>query len=291
MSWLWYWQLHLFEYDCGLAFGSTTLVAHAAGANGPKLLPWKVGSRRWIRFPVHTAFFGMFFLLPTMTTDLLVLAIVANIYNVIGSVLYDLRLINTGAASYRTYMAVTGLIWPPIYRAPQGAKEITMPAPSHWRRPVMHLPGLIAGVVLGFGYLLVIGPTAVTPLQLLLAGGAGLAGAVLVGGALGFFLRPAADTWAQQQTDLSTTVALAAAVGVVTWASAWVGADRTRAGICCVPAALVHGPILGARLRLPGRQAQMVGRVDNRSHTRCCGNSGHRDRDRGRGGQCDQHCG
>lgn len=38
VSWLWYWQLHLFEYDCGLAFGSTTLVAQTAGAPGPKLI-------------------------------------------------------------------------------------------------------------------------------------------------------------------------------------------------------------------------------------------------------------
>lgn len=217
-SWLWYWQLHLFEYDCGLAFGSTTLVARAAGAEGPKLIPWKVGSRRWIRFPVHTAFFGMFFLLPTMTADLLVLAIVANIYNVIGSVLYDKRLVVLAGDSYRRYIEVTGLIWPPVYRALRGAADLTMPAPLHWRRPVMHLPGLVVGVGLGLFYLAVIGPRASTPKDMLMVGVAGLVGAVLSGAILGRWLRPQASDWGQQQTDLSTTVALNAATGVVVWA-------------------------------------------------------------------------
>lgn len=221
-SWLWYWQLHLFEYDCGLAFGSTTLVAQAAGAQGPKLIPWKVGSRRWIRFPVHTAFFGMFFFLPTMTADLLVLAVVANIYNVIGSVLYDKRLLTIPGDAYRRYIDVTGLIWPPVYRAPRGAVDLPMAKPQHWRHPLMHLPGLIVGVGLGLFYLALIGPRAVAPLDMLKAAGAGLAGAVLTGAILGWWARPRAADWGQQQTDLSTTVALNAATGVVVWAGiAW----------------------------------------------------------------------
>ncbi|WP_063833511.1 hypothetical protein [Streptomyces sp. NRRL F-5727] len=222
-SWLWYWQLHLFEYDCGLAFGSTTLVSEAAKAGRPKITNWKVGSRRWIRFPVHTAFFGMFFLLPTMTADLLVLAVVANVYNVIGSILYDKRLIATAGEPYLRYLHVTGLIFPPVYRAPKGAGDLPMPAPAHWRRPSMHLPGLVVGLGLGVLYHLLIGPTAVTPMDMLKAGGAGLLGAVVTGLLLGAVLKPRAADWAQQQTDLSTTVALNAATGVVTWATiGWV---------------------------------------------------------------------
>lgn len=216
-AWLWYWELHLVEYDCGLAFGSTTLVAPLAGAEGPKLIPWKVGSRRWIRFPVHTAFFGMFFFLPTMTSDLLVLAIVLNIYNVIGSVLYDKRLVKLSGDAYLEYVAVTGLIWPPVYRAPRGAQSLHMPEPHHWRAPAKHIPGLIAGIFLGGLYAGVIGLAVAAPLSMLRTGLAGLAGAVLVGFVLGRVLKPFAPDWAQQQTDLSTTVALAAATGVISW--------------------------------------------------------------------------
>lgn len=221
-SWLWYWQLHLFEYDCGLAFGSTTLVAQMTGAQGAKLIPWKVGTRRWIRFPVHTAFFGMFFCLPTMTADLLVLAVVLNAYNVVGSVLYDLRLVHLAGEPYTRYMTVTGLIWPPIYRAPKGAVDIEMPSPRHWRRPSMHVSGLVVGVGLGLLYLALIGTNALTPTDMLVAGGAGLLGSVLVGLIIGQITRPQSDDWDQRQTDLSTTVALAAATGVVVWAlSSW----------------------------------------------------------------------
>lgn len=218
VSWLWYWQLHLFEYDCGLAFGSTTLVAQAAGATGPKLISWKIGSRRWIRFPVHTAFFGMFFLLPTMTADLLVLALVANAYNIVGSILYDKRLLTVNRAGYQPYVDLTGLIFPPVYRNPKGATDLPMEAPQHWRKPIMHLPGLVVGLALGVAYHFLIGPSASTPLDMLQAGGAGLLGAVVTGLLLGTSLRPQAADWGQQQTDLSTTVALNAATGVVTWA-------------------------------------------------------------------------
>jgi hypothetical protein len=222
-AWLWYWQLHLFEYDSGLAFGSTTLVAQMAGADPPKLIPWKTGSRRWIRFPVHTAFFGMFFFLPTMTADLLVLAVVANVYNVIGSILYDKRLIPLAGATYRQYVDATGLIFPPVYRALRGAADLPMAAPRHWRRPVAHLPGLAVGVGLGLGYYAVLGDSATTPMDMLLVGAVGLAGALITGLLLGTVLRPAGGDWAQQQTDLSTTVAVNAAVGVITWAAiGWV---------------------------------------------------------------------
>jgi hypothetical protein len=221
-SWLWYWELHLYEYDCGLAFGSTTLVSQLAGQKTPALIPWKVGSRRWIRFPVHTAFFGMFFAIPHMTADLLVLGIVANVYNTIGSVLYDKRLEKLAGASYAKYEEVTGLIWPPIYRALAGAAGLRMPKPSHWRHPERHLPGLVVGLLLGGFYLLVIGNASTSPSTMLKAGIAGLIGAVVVGFIHGRLLRPDPSVaWEQQQTDLSTTVALSSALGVISWAAAY----------------------------------------------------------------------
>lgn len=218
-SWLWYWQLHLFEYDCGLAFGSTSLVAQLANQPMSRLVSWKVGSRRWIRFPVHTAFFGMFFLLPHMTADLLVLAIIANIYNVIGSILYDKRVKKQAGPSFLDYEAVTGLIWPPLYRAPRGAVDLEMSSPRHWRRPAMHLPGVVGGIVLAVLYYVALGQAQTRPLDMLAAGGVGLLGAIVVGGLLGRFLKPEAHDWDQQQTDLSTTVALSAALGVILWAA------------------------------------------------------------------------
>lgn len=216
-AWLWYWQLHLFEYDCGLAFGSTTLVSKVTGSPAPKLVPWKVGSRRWIRFPVHTAFFGMFLFLPTMTADLLVLGVVLNAYNVVGSVLYDKRLVALARNSYMPYVDRTGLIFPPVYRAPRGAVDLEMPAPVHWRRPAMHLPGLVAGLALGVGYWSVIGNNATSAADMARVALAGLLGALVIGFVLGRVLRPKADNYAQAQTDLSTTVAVAAAVGVAAW--------------------------------------------------------------------------
>jgi len=222
-SWLWYWQLHLFEYDCGLAFGSTTLVERFAGRTGARLVPWKVGSRRWIRFPVHTAFFGMFFAIPHMTYDLLVLAIVLNVYNVIGSILYDKRLEKLSGEPYFAYKSVTGLIWPPVYRAPQGAAHMTMPAPSHWHRPAMHIPGLVVGVAIAVLYHVTLGHAQLGVADSARAAGAGLLAALLTGVVLGRVCRPEARSWDQQQTDLSTTVALAAALGVALWAVAeWV---------------------------------------------------------------------
>jgi methanethiol S-methyltransferase len=221
-SWLWYWELHLYEYDCGLAFGSTTLVSQLARQKTPALIPWKVGSRRWIRFPVHTAFFGMFFAIPHMTADLLILGIVANVYNVIGSILYDKRLEKLAGDSYFRYEERTGLIWPPIYRKPAGAADLRMPKPSHWRHPERHLPGVVVGLVLGGFYLLVIGNASTSPATMLKAGIAGLVGAIVVGFIHGRLLRPDKSVaWEQQQTDLSTTVALSSALGVVSWAVAY----------------------------------------------------------------------
>ncbi|MGY4101980.1 hypothetical protein ACW2Q0_20885 [Nocardia sp. R16R-3T] len=217
LSWGWYWYLHLVEYDCGLAFGSTTLVAQRAGAHQPQLENWTVGSRRWIRFPVHTAFFGMFFLLPHMTADLLLLAVIINIYNVVGSVLYDRRLEKTIPALWNPYVAQTGLIWPPIYRNPSGAASITWPSPAHWRSPWMHLPGLIVGGMLGLGYFLINGSSPWGLLAMSVVLGTGLAGAAASGAVLGIVCQPRHQDWGQRQTDLSTTVALSSAVGVATW--------------------------------------------------------------------------
>ncbi len=91
-SWVWYFQIHLFEYDCGLAFGSSAVLSRLHGSPLPPMEMWKVGSRRWLRFPVHNAFFPMFFAFPRMSLSMLVIAVVGNINNIYGTILYDKRL-------------------------------------------------------------------------------------------------------------------------------------------------------------------------------------------------------
>lgn len=221
VSWVWYWQLHLVEYDCGLAFGSTTLVAQLSGKPQYRLTPWKVGSRRWIRFPVHTAFFGMFFALPVMTADLFVLAVFLNLYNIVGSILYDKRLAHLSGDSYREYTDRTGLIFPPVYRCPAGAGDIVMERPVHWRRPTRHLPGVLAGLLLGAAYFFALSSPSLSARDMTFTALVGLVGSLLVGLPLGRVCKPDRSVdWNQQQTDLSTTVATAAAVGVASYALA-----------------------------------------------------------------------
>lgn len=219
-SWLWYWYLHLVEYDSGLAFGSTTLVARLADAVQPQLENWTVGSRRWIRFPVHTAFFGMFLLLPRMTADLLVLGIVLNIYNVIGSILYDKRLIKTIPSMWNPYIEKTGLIWPPVYRCPAGATAMGWPSPRQWRKPAMHLPGAIVGLALGALYYCVLGAQPWGPADMIRVFGVSILAALVSGAVLAYVAQTDAESWGQRQTDLSTSVALSSAVGVVCWVAA-----------------------------------------------------------------------
>ncbi|WP_295460757.1 hypothetical protein [uncultured Pseudomonas sp.] len=218
-SWVWYWQLHLFEYDCGLAFGSTSFVSAMAGKSSLKNPLWKIGSRRWIRFPVHTAFFPMFFLIPTMTADLLTLAIVLNIYNVIGTILYDKRLEKLAGVQYSNYQKVTGNILPNFKRL-EGAKDIETAAPQHWKTPHIHVRGVVGGIILGVFYWVIIGVPNSSGGSLATAAAAGLVGSMLVGFIIGAGPLPGGlKPWQQMQTNLSTTVALASALGIIVWAA------------------------------------------------------------------------
>ncbi len=219
LSWIWYWQLHLFEYDCGLAFGSTSFVARLAGQPMSKILAWKIGTRQWIRFPVHTAFFPMFFALPVMTADLLVLAIVLNVYNIIGSILYDKRLEHSIGQPYKDYMKVTALITPD-FRYPRGAGDIPMADPVHWRRPGMHISGVLVGALLGAIYYVTLGSVPRRPFEMVLVFVVGLAAAAISGLIIGRVTKPQDPSWDQQMTDVSTTVALSAALGVMFWVAA-----------------------------------------------------------------------
>jgi methanethiol S-methyltransferase len=217
-SWLWYWQLHLFEYDCGLAFGSTSLVSALAGRSGLKNPLWRVGTRRWIRFPVHTAFFPMFFAFPTMRADVFVLAVVINAYNMLGTVLYDRRLIRLAGEQYQAYRAVTGLILP-NFRRLEGAAGIPMAEPRQWKSPRIHARGALMGGVLGIFYWFAVGVPTQSAASLAIAAAAGLAGSAIVGLVQGAGPLPGGQaSWQEMQINLSASVALASALGIVVWA-------------------------------------------------------------------------
>ena len=123
--------------------------------------------------------------LPTMTADLLVLGIVANVYNVIGSILYDRRLLHVNRQAYQAYVDVTGLIWPPVYRAPRGAAVLALPKPSHWNAPVRHVPGLVLGVLAGAVYWAFLGPAVGSAYDVLKVAAAGLIVSAIGGALLG----------------------------------------------------------------------------------------------------------
>lgn len=222
-AWLWYWQLHVFEYDAGLAFGSTPLINRSQGRPSPPLEQWKTGTRRWIRFPVHTAFFPMFFLVPTMTASTLALAVTANVYNVIGSVLYDRRLEKLVGEPYFAYQRRTGLILPPIRRAPKGAADMSLPRPTHWDSPIRNLPGAALAPLGGLWYWLALGRTDHLPSEMLLAGLAALAWAVVGGCFLGLitnrrFVGIDDTLHNRRQTELATNAGLMSAGSLIIWA-------------------------------------------------------------------------
>ena len=224
-SWIWYFQIHIFEYDCGLAFGSSAVINRIFGVAPPRQELWRVGTRRWLRFPVHTAFLPMFLAWPKMTLSLLVLGISANVYNLIGSKLYDLRLETTIKEPYFQYQARTGLILPPLRRAPKGAVDLTMPAPWHWSRLGANVPGIVLGLLGGVLYWVLLGTGQRSTQEILGAWGAAallaVAGGVLVGIAKRRLAsrNPAADETAlnRMNTEISTNTALVSAISIMTW--------------------------------------------------------------------------
>lgn len=224
-GWLWYFQIHLFEYDLGMAFGCSGIISRSLKRPLPKPEMWKVGTRRWIRFPVHTAFFPMFLAFPTMTADLLVFGVVANVYNWIGTVLYDRRLVTLVGKPYLDYIKQTGLIFPPVFRNPAGAASMALPAPRMWSRPSRNLAGVFLGVLAGAGYWMVLGVLERTPGNLFLAWGSALLVAVAGGVALGLiklgrFMEVREEGFDDFQSELAVNAGLLSAVGIITWFAA-----------------------------------------------------------------------
>jgi protein-S-isoprenylcysteine O-methyltransferase Ste14 len=221
-SWVWYFQIHIFEYDCGLAFGSTAVINRLLGRKAPPIEMWKTGFRRWSRFPVHTAFFPMFLAFPRMTADLLVFGIVGNLYNVIGTELYDRRLKTLVGKPYFDYVERTGLIFPPLRRNPAGAAGMTLPEPIHWKRPANNLAGIAIGILGGFFYWYVLGRAELRPADIWASWGASYVVAIVGGFLYSLVNGPQLIQASRQnfdhfQTRVSTNTALMSAVSILSW--------------------------------------------------------------------------
>ncbi|HVG21886.1 MAG TPA: hypothetical protein VNI02_22815 [Blastocatellia bacterium] len=222
VSWIWYFQIHLFEYDCGQAFGSSAVLSRLQGSAVPPMEMWKVGTRRWLRFPVHTAFFPMFFAFPRMSLSMLVLAIVANFNNVYGTILYDKRLERLIGKAYKTYQERTGLLFFPLRKAPKGAADLNFPSPAHWNQPLQNMPGVITGLFGGYFYWSALGVTSLTTSDTLKSWGASALVSVFAGIIIGLVFNFQSRMLQQLSyprllTLLSTNSALASAISIITW--------------------------------------------------------------------------
>lgn len=220
LGWLWYLQIHLFEYDVGMAFGSSAVISRVMKQNPPRLEMWKVGTRRWLRFPVHTAFFPMFFAFPVMSASTLTMAIAGTISNIYGTILYDKRLERLIGDPYREYQARTGLFFFPFLRNPAGAKDMKLPAPQHWARLSRNLPGIVLGLLAGLVYWNVLGDMPRTTGMILTAWGCSFGVALVSGLVIGLLTSTGndmPDDYGALLTHLSTNTALVSAVGLTTW--------------------------------------------------------------------------
>lgn len=220
-GWLSYFYLHLFEYDAGLAFGSSPAICILRGERAPKMELWKVGSRRWIRFPVHTAFFPMFFAFPEMAASTLVFAVTANVYNIIGTILYDRRLEKLGEV-YTNYRKVTGNILPRL-RLPQGAAGLEFSSPTHWRHPLEYSTAALFGILGGVFYWGLLGRASQAPEDLLACAAAGTLLALVAGVLIGrlphsrFTVGVGVDSFPGGQIRLATAGAVVSATALTTW--------------------------------------------------------------------------
>jgi hypothetical protein len=275
LGWFWYWELHCVEYDVGLAFGASSNLARLFGHKSPPNEMWKVGSRRWIRFPVHTAFFPMSFCLPTMTASLLALAVTANVYNMIGSVLYDRRLETMVKEPYFAYQRHTGLLLPALRRAPRGAADLPMTVPTSWRPPRQHLPAVLLGLAGGAFYWSMLGKTEHHVTDMVSCGLAatlvGFAGGIL----LGIVRRHDVATMAANATEpsvvnpLLTQLSTSAAVMSATAVMLWIGLTTVVDG---------HAPEFGPFLPmwfivlwLGEMSAYVIGRLSSHHHVEGAG--------------------
>jgi hypothetical protein len=171
----------------------------------------------------------MFFCLPTMTASLLALAVTANVYNMIGSVLYDRRLETMVREPYFAYQRLTGLVLPAFRRAPRGAVELPMSEPPSWRPPRQHVPAILLGLAGGAFYWSLLGRTGHHVTEMVTCALAATLVGFVGGTLLGIVRRRDIASITQHATDpltvnpLLTQVATSAGVLSATSVMFWIG--------------------------------------------------------------------
>ncbi len=74
----------------------------------------KMGIKRYVRFPHHTVLIVMFWALPVMSTDLLLLAIEATVYLWLGSAHQDMRGKSYFGAQWLEYRRTSRMLFPAV---------------------------------------------------------------------------------------------------------------------------------------------------------------------------------
>lgn len=112
LGWVMYFYSHLFYYEVGGVFGTSQLFAKSPLINSIRFDYSTNGLKKYIRFPVHTAFFLMFLTIPTITASTLIFALAATFYAWAGTLHHDYRYSKLFKEEYEAYKNDTGMVFP-----------------------------------------------------------------------------------------------------------------------------------------------------------------------------------
>lgn len=152
LGWLMYFYSHLMYYDVGGVFGTTQLFSKWSHINPPRLDISSNGLKRYIRFPVHTAFIPMFLSLPSMTASTLLFAVIVTLYAWIGTYHHDYRYAKLLDPEYDEYKKKTGMILPKFKRFKIQKYDSSIPDSTPRKKSLPFILAMLAILVpAGFG--------------------------------------------------------------------------------------------------------------------------------------------
>jgi hypothetical protein len=113
IGWGMYFYSHLFYYEVGGVFGTSQLFSRSPLIGQVRFDYSTNGLKRYIRFPVHTAFFLIFLAIPTMYVSTLIFAIISSLYAWLGTIHHDYRYKKLFKNNnYIAYMQNSGMVLP-----------------------------------------------------------------------------------------------------------------------------------------------------------------------------------